>query len=196
MTENHGLAAALDDLEAGTLADVRAVEDDACSIALLHDETAESRESHVSAIEDTVADLIRPVVRRNHHAQAESMHRLDAMQLAFDPIATLGEENERRASVALGGTNVVDLRCHEQVLVLPRYEMPEHHLLDGRFKPVVWLEGCHAVRGHTMPVRGRKVGVRPDLHARIDEDVRVIVLENRMEPAVCARDGSHQLRPP
>lgn len=187
MAEDDRILAVGHDLERGACAEVRAVEHEADAVALLDDAPAEAGEARVGAIQDAVADVVAAVVGRDHHAQAQPVERLDAVQLPADEVAALREEQQRRASVPFRGPDVVDRRRDEQVGIPPGHEVPEHQLLGGLREVVVRLERGDAVGRHAVPVRDGEIGVGPHLHARVDDDVGVIPRERRVEAAVGAR---------
>ncbi len=184
MAEDDRPAAAVDELEGRALAGVRGVEQDPDAVRFFDDALAELRKSSVGSVEAAVGELVRRVVREKELSQAEPGGGLDAVELPADEIAALRRENEGRFALPLRAADVRDALGDQKVLVLPREAVPFHEVHDDLVESVMRTAGGDGVGGDAVAVRLFEVGVGPDLHRGVDEDVGMVPLENGMKAAV------------
>ncbi len=189
VAEDHGIAAAVDDLARRPRADVCAVEHDAEPVALLDDEPSEARDTAARRVEQPVADLVGAVVGRDHHAQAEPVHHLEAVQPPADEVAALREEQQRGASGFAGPPHFAHRDGDVEVRVAAPDEVPVHQPFDRLVEGVVRVERGHTVGGDAVAVRYIEAAVRPRLHAQVHHQERARGVHDRMFTAAIAVGG-------
>lgn len=111
MAEHDRRRAGVYHLEARAVTHVGAVQNDAEVVHFCDKGMAESSETTVVWLEAAAAELVRAVLGREHHPQAELVEGGEPVEIAADPLPALGMEEECGHAVRLGFTDVRHRPC-------------------------------------------------------------------------------------
>ena len=183
MTEDAGVRAALDDIQARTFAQVTAVEQDPHTRAFVHNQLSESCEAPVAPIEAAGAHLIGAVVHRQHHPEPQPRERLDPVEVGANPVTILGGEEQAAPAFAFQPR---DVRCranHHEAGMPAGDQVPRHQARECGVEARERVPRGDGVGRDAVPMGDGHVGVGPHLHAGIDEYVGMVAVEHRVGAA-------------
>src|SRR3954454_7916019 len=97
-------------------------------------------------------------------------------------------DDERGLALALRPADVLRRLDQQGIGVLPGDQVPKHPLFQRALDIGVRVPAGHGIGGHAVPMGIAEVGVRPRLHAGVDEDevaASIRLFEDGVDTFVC-----------
>jgi hypothetical protein len=185
--------AAFDDFQAGTPADMGAVQQQSHPVALVDSRLAERGQAAIGPVQAPIAEPVGLAVGEDQHPQTKTVEGLNPVELVADEISALRGQKERGLFIPLGVGDVLRLGGDHDIGITTRHVMPEHQSFKGLVKGKMGVPGRDRVSRDPVPVSVLEFRVGPDLHAGVDEDIGMILLQNGMNASFTVGDPAGDL---